>query len=87
LVYPDELVIENGIPQSVRDGLASLLGHNVQVNDLGLDNAHGLTAELRRVGQACTVYWGILPSGLRGRGGGVLKLKGLIREDIKDIIL
>jgi hypothetical protein len=38
-------LIENGIPQSVRDGLASLLGHNVQVDDLGLDNAHGLTAE------------------------------------------
>ena len=41
---PNALVVEPGIPQSVRDEL-SARGHNVRVDELGLGNAHGLTIE------------------------------------------
>ena len=41
---PNALVVEPGIPQSVRSEL-STRGHNVRLDDLGLGNAHGLTIE------------------------------------------
>jgi gamma-glutamyltranspeptidase/glutathione hydrolase len=41
---PNTLMVETGIPQPVRTGL-SALGHNVQVDERGLGNAHGLTIE------------------------------------------
>jgi gamma-glutamyltranspeptidase/glutathione hydrolase len=41
---PNALVVEPGIPQPVRSEL-SARGHNVQLDELGLGNAHGLTIE------------------------------------------
>jgi gamma-glutamyltranspeptidase/glutathione hydrolase len=41
---PNALVVEPGIPQSVRSEL-SARGHNVRLDELGLGNAHGLTIE------------------------------------------
>ncbi|HZB81955.1 MAG TPA: gamma-glutamyltransferase [Rubrobacteraceae bacterium] len=41
---PNTLMVETGIPRPVRTGL-SALGHNVQVDERGLGNAHGLTID------------------------------------------
>ena len=41
---PNALLVEAGLPQSVRGELAAL-GHNVRIDERGLGNAHGLTIE------------------------------------------
>ena len=59
---PNALVVETGIPQSVRDGLSSL-GHNVRTDELGLGNAHGLTIEYDAQGRPVRFTGGSDPRG------------------------
>jgi gamma-glutamyltranspeptidase/glutathione hydrolase len=59
---PNALVVETGIPQSVRGELAAL-GHNVQVDERGLGNAHGLTIEYDAQGRPARFTGGADPRG------------------------
>jgi gamma-glutamyltranspeptidase/glutathione hydrolase len=59
---PNALVVENSIPQSVRNEL-SARGHNVRVDDLGLGNAHGLTIEYDSEGRPVRFTGGSDPRG------------------------
>jgi gamma-glutamyltranspeptidase/glutathione hydrolase len=59
---PNALVVETGIPQSVRGELAAL-GHNVRVDERGLGNAHGLTIEYDAQGRPARFTGGADPRG------------------------
>ncbi len=59
---PDALVVDNGIPQSVRSALSGL-GHNVRVDERGLGNAHGLTVEYGSAGKPVRFTGGADPRG------------------------
>ena len=59
---PNALVVENSIPQSVRNEL-SARGHNVRVDELGLGNAHGLTIEYDSEGRPVRFTGGSDPRG------------------------
>jgi len=61
-VLPNVLVVESGIPQSVR-GELSALGHNVRVDERGLGNAHGLTIEYDSEGKPVRFTGGADPRG------------------------
>jgi gamma-glutamyltranspeptidase/glutathione hydrolase len=56
------LAVESGIPASVRSEL-SAMGHNVQVNERGLGNAHGLTIEYDSKGEPSRFTGGSDPRG------------------------
>ncbi len=60
--FPDALVVEAGIPVSVRNEL-SALGHNVLVDERGLGNAHALTIEYDSQGNPSTFTGGADPRG------------------------
>jgi gamma-glutamyltranspeptidase/glutathione hydrolase len=60
---PDALVVEAGIPVSVRNGL-SALGHNVRIDERGLGNAHGLTIEYDPEGKPDRFTGGADPRGV-----------------------
>jgi gamma-glutamyltranspeptidase/glutathione hydrolase len=60
---PNTLVVETGIPQPVRNGLTAL-GHNVQVDERGLGNAHGLTIEYDAQGNLTSFTGGADPRGV-----------------------
>ncbi len=60
--FPNALVVETGIPRSVRDEL-SARGHNVRVDELGLGNAHGLTIEYDAQGRPVRFTGGSDPRG------------------------
>ncbi len=60
--FPDALVVEAGIPYSVRDELSSL-GHNVLVDERGLGNAHALTIEYDSQGTPSSFTGGADPRG------------------------
>jgi gamma-glutamyltranspeptidase/glutathione hydrolase len=64
---PNVLMVEAGIPQYVRNGL-SALGHNVQVDERGLGNAHGLTIEYDSEGKPVRFMGGADP---RGEGAAI----------------
>jgi gamma-glutamyltranspeptidase/glutathione hydrolase len=59
---PNRLLVESGIPQSVRNQL-SALGHDVQVEERGLGNAHGLTVEYNARGEPAWFTGGADPRG------------------------
>ena len=59
---PNALVVEASIPQSVRSAL-STLGHNVEVGERGLGNAHGLTIEYNSEGKPVRFAGGADPRG------------------------
>jgi len=59
---PNALVVEAGIPRSVRDEL-SALGHEVRVDERGLGNAHGLTIEYDPEGEPARFTGGADPRG------------------------
>jgi gamma-glutamyltranspeptidase / glutathione hydrolase len=61
--FPNSLVAETGIPQPVRNGLTAL-GHDVQVDDRGLGNAHGLTIEHDAQGNPSSFTGGADPRGV-----------------------
>ncbi|CAA9356863.1 MAG: Gamma-glutamyltranspeptidase, partial [uncultured Chloroflexia bacterium] len=65
---PNALVVETGIPQSVR-GELSALGHNVRVDEIGLGNAHGLTIEYDSVGRPSRFTGGSDPRGVGAAAG------------------
>jgi len=60
--FPDALVVEAGIPVSVRNEL-SALGHNVVVDERGLGNAHALTIEYDSQGNPSIFTGGADPRG------------------------
>ena len=60
--FPNALVVEAGIPQPVRDELLAS-GHNVQIEELGLGNAHGLTVEYDSAGKPIRFTGGADPRG------------------------
>lgn len=60
-VEPDIIVVEPGIPESVRDEL-SVLGHNIKVRH-GIGNAHGLTIEYDEKGKPIKFTGGSDPRG------------------------
>ncbi len=64
-VEPDVLVVEKGIPQSIRDQL-SARGHHIEVGTIG--NAHGLTVEYDDSGKPVRFTGGDGPPGRRARG-------------------
>ena len=69
-VFPNVLLAEAAIPQTVRDGLAAL-GHNVQLDETdvrGLGNAHGLTIEYDSEGKPVRFIGGSDP---RGEGAAI----------------
>ncbi len=66
-MFPDLLVVETGVPQPVRNEL-SALGHNVEINERGLGNAHGLTVEYDSDGRPTRFTGGADP---RGRGAAI----------------
>ena len=59
---PNALLVESGIPRSVRNQL-SALGHNVRVEERGLGNAHGLTVEYNARGKPVWFTGGADPRG------------------------
>jgi gamma-glutamyltranspeptidase/glutathione hydrolase len=59
---PNALLVESGIPRSVRNEL-SALGHNVRVEERGLGNAHGLTVEYNARGKPVWFTGGADPRG------------------------
>jgi gamma-glutamyltranspeptidase/glutathione hydrolase len=59
---PDAIVVEEGIPESIRDELA-VMGHNIQVVD-ELGNAHGLTVEYDSDGEPTLFTGGADPRGV-----------------------
>ena len=65
---PNALLVEPGIPESVRGGLASL-GHNVRVDERGLGNAHGLTIEYDAQGRPTRFTGGADPRGVGAAAG------------------
>jgi gamma-glutamyltranspeptidase / glutathione hydrolase len=65
---PNVLLVEPGIPESVRGGLASL-GHNVRVDERGLGNAHGLTIEYDAQGRTTRFTGGADPRGVGAAAG------------------
>jgi len=65
---PNALVVETGIPQSVRGELAAL-GHNVRVDEIGLGNAHGLTIEYDSAGRPSRFTGGSDPRGVGAAAG------------------
>ncbi|CAA9446251.1 MAG: Gamma-glutamyltranspeptidase @ Glutathione hydrolase [uncultured Rubrobacteraceae bacterium] len=65
---PNALVVETGIPQSVR-GELSALGHNVRVDEIGLGNAHGLTIEYDSAGRPSRFTGGSDPRGVGAAAG------------------
>lgn len=60
-VEPDIIVVEPGIPESIRDELAAL-GHNIKVRH-GIGNAHGLTLEYDEKGKPIKFTGGSDPRG------------------------
>jgi gamma-glutamyltranspeptidase/glutathione hydrolase len=60
---PNALVVESSIPVSVRNQL-SALGHNVQIDQRGLGNAHGLTIEYDSEGKPARFTGGADPRGI-----------------------
>ena len=65
---PNALVVESGVPTSVRGELAAL-GHNVRVNERGLGNAHGLTIEYDPEGKPARFTGGADPRGVGTAAG------------------
>jgi gamma-glutamyltranspeptidase/glutathione hydrolase len=65
---PNALLVEPGIPEAVRGGLASL-GHNVRVDERGLGNAHGLTIEYDEQGRPVRFTGGADPRGVGAAAG------------------
>ena len=59
---PNALLVENGIPRSVRNEL-SALGHEVRVDERGLGNAHGLIIEYGAGGKPIRFTGGADPRG------------------------
>jgi gamma-glutamyltranspeptidase/glutathione hydrolase len=64
---PNRLMVEAGVPGPVRGGL-SALGHNVEVEERGLGNAHGLTIEYDSEGKPARFTGGADP---RGEGAAI----------------
>ncbi len=62
------LMVEPGLPQPVRDGLASL-GHDLDVNERGFGNAHGLTIEYDYEGRPVRFTGGADPRGVEAAIG------------------
>jgi gamma-glutamyltranspeptidase/glutathione hydrolase len=60
-VEPDIIVVEPGIPESIRDELTGL-GHNIKVRH-GIGNAHGLTIEYNEKGNPIKFMGGSDPRG------------------------
>jgi gamma-glutamyltranspeptidase/glutathione hydrolase len=60
---PNAVLVENGIPRSVRNEL-SALGHEVRLDERGLGNAHGLTIEYGAEGRPIRFTGGADPRGI-----------------------
>lgn len=60
---PNALVVEASVPGAVRNQL-SALGHNVQIDQRGLGNAHGLTIEYDSEGKPARFTGGADPRGI-----------------------
>ena len=65
---PNALLVEAGVPPSVRSELAAL-GHNVRVDERGLGNAHGLTIEYDSEGRPNRFTGGADPRGAGSAAG------------------
>ena len=65
---PNALLVEAGLPQSVRGELAAL-GHNVRIDERGLGNAHGLTIEYGSDGKPLRFTGGSDPRGVGAAAG------------------
>ncbi len=59
---PNTLLVESGVPQSIRGELAAL-GHDVRLDERGLGNAHGLTIEYDAQGKPIRFTGGADPRG------------------------
>ena len=64
---PNALTVEAGIPQAVRNCLSGL-GHNVQIDERGLGNAHAMTIEYDSEGKPVRFTGGANP---RGEGAAI----------------